>query len=637
MAEKRRLGHFAPYGLMVLLGLIEPLTHAWIVNLPPEGAVPTGLHTGDSGHHLVAMASFTNGFHSPFVTCLVESANSAGYFSVPIFLLYGVVGEIGRLSGFTPFLFLGIANGVGGALLLWSVYRFLRRIAPNDAALAFYLYALGGGLAGIVFLVTWTAGGVHASGFEAWFMRFAQYELIEGQYLSPVLLMPRLYYTLPMALGFAALTALIETDGCRCPGHLFFTCFLLLFVACINVRLAPLFWGAGAAYLLLGSRNDGRYRAWLGASTLIATAMGSAIAIGVMGQHPSYTANVSSVARECTLLLSLFYATIFFWPPLALGLRNGIGAQPRAMRSAMVALLTYLVTYAALYLGHHAWYGNWWRGGDIGAAMLASDWALLGLLPGALLGWKWIAREGSASPIHLHWIAAWFVVLLAVSISATGQGWLLQFAPQRCMVLLGVPMALLAAAGLRTMPKLGARVCLVFLIGGGVLSQTVAALYFQGPLGRAPGEGPFAYLHYEYMTEADARLLTQLPSGTVAVPPWSPIAFGEIVAHHGDYQVLGGPGAMNLGDQAFGPLQEAVNRFFNAETSETERWEFVSKWCVDFVYCPDTCPVDDVVLENLRHLPWLEVIAEEGRGVVFRVKGISGTAADWSGPSDFHR
>ena len=621
MAEWKRIGRFAPYGLMVLLGLIEPLTHAWIAHFPPEGAVPTGLHTGDSGHHLLAMASFANGFHSPFVTCLAESANGAGYFSVPIFLLYGVVGEIGRMTGLTPFMFLGIANGLGGALLLWSVYRFLRQIAPTDAALAFYLYALGGGLAGIVFLVTWLTGGVGAPGFEAWFMRFAQYELIEGQYLSPILLMPRLYYTLPMALGFAALTALVETDWCRCPGHLFFTCVLLFFVACVNVRVAPLFWGAGAAYLLLGSRNDGPYRAWLAGSTFGATALGSVIAIGIMGMHPSYTANVSSVARECTLLLPLLYTTIFFWPTLALGLRNGISAQPRAMRSVMMALIAYLVAYAALYLAHQAWYGNWWRGGDIGAAMLVSDWALLALLPGALLGWKWNPRECPTSPTYLRWIAAWFLVLLAVSMSATGQGWLLQFAPQRCMVLLGVPMALLAAAGLRMLPKMATRVCLVLAIGGGVLSQTVAALYFQGPLGRTPGEGPFAYLHYEYMTEADARLLAQLPSGTVAVPPWSPIAFGEGVAHHGNYQVLGGPGAMNLGDQPFGPFQESVNRFFSAEASEAERRDFATKWCVDFVYCPDTCPVDPAVLEQLRHLPWLAVVAEEGRGVVFRVKG----------------
>jgi hypothetical protein len=78
---------------------------------------------------------------------------------------------------------------------------------------------------------------------------------------------------------------------------------------------------------------------------------------------------------------------------------------------------------------------------------------------------------------------------------------------------------------------------------------------------------------------------------------------------------------MNLGEQPFGPLQESVNRFFSDAASDAERRDFLTKWCVNFVYCPDTCPVDPAVLEGLRRLPWLEVLAEEGRGVVFRVKG----------------
>lgn len=621
MSDASRLRSWGPYGLILLLGLIPPLTHGWIAWLSPAGAVPTGLYTGDSGHHLLAMESFANGFHSPFATCKAGSADDVAFFSVPIFLLYGVVGEFGRMLGIAPFFFLGIANGLGGALLLWSVYRFLRRIAPGDAVLAFCLYALGGGLAGIVFLASWLGGGLHAPGFEACFMRFAQYELIEGQYLSPLLLMPRLYYTLPMAMGFGALTALVETDRCRCPGHLFYTCFLMFVTACINVRVAPLFWGAGAAYLLLGSMNDRAYRAWLGCTTFAATALGGAIALWTMRFHPSYQANVSSVARECALLLPLLYATMFFWPPVIAGLRGAIAALPRAARCAMISLAGYLGLYGLIYLGHQAWFGNGWRGGDIQAAVLASDWALLALIPGGWLGWRMKASEHPKVPHHLRWISAWFLVLLAVSVSATGQGWLLQFAPQRCMVLLGVPMALLAAAGLRTMPKAASRIFLVLVMTCGLLSQAVAALYFQGPLGRTPGEGPFAYLHYEYMTEADAHLLAALPAGTVAVPPWSPIAFGEIVAHHGEHQVLGGPGAMNLGDQPFGPLQAAVNHFFGLGITDAERQAFVAEWCVDFVYCPDTCPVDGAVLEALRRLPWLEVVAEEGRGVVFRVKG----------------
>ena len=624
MYDRGRLARAAPYALMLLLGAIEPLTHASIQFYPPAGAAPTGLHTGDSGHHLAAMDSFGNGFTSPFVTCKAPGgASDFRYFAVPIFLLYGIVGEVGRMLGMPPFLFLGIVNGLGGALLLWCVYRFMRRIAPKEALPAFYLYAVGGGLGGAAFLASWLFGGLSDPGFEAWFYRFAEYELIEGQHLTPLLLMPRFYYTLPMALGFAALTAFVETDWRRCPGHLFFTSFLLFITACINLRLGPLFWGIGAAYLLLGSKNDARYRLWLAASTLAPVAAGSAVFLWLMRLHPSYQHNVSGITPSCMLLAPLLLATVFHWPPVLALLRHLAPGLSRPVRTAVLGMWGYVAVYALFYFGHQAWYGNWWRGGDMAAAVLASDWALPGVAPALVLAWRWQPRPASGAVLSpaLTWVLLWFTVLFVVSMLAVGQGWFLRFAPQRGMVLLGVPLALLAAAGLRCLPKWGGRACFVLIIAGGVLSQVVAALYYQGPLARTPGTGPFAYLHYEFMTEADGRLLAQLPPGTVAVPPWSPIAFGEVVARNGEHQVLGGPGAMNLGDQKLGPLQEAINHFFRADTDEVARQAFVREWCVDYVYCPDTCLIDPAVADQFRAIPWMPLVAEAGRGMVFAVTG----------------
>lgn len=623
MPEWGRLARWGPYALMIALAAIEPMTHCWIVAAPPAKSVPTGLHTGDSGHHLVAMASFSNGFASPFATCRAEDGGSGfRYFAAPIFLLYGIVGEIGRLLGISPFLWLGLVNGLGGFLLFWSVYRFLRHIAPNEAMPAFYLYALGGGLGGLVFLGAGLGGELDASGFEAWFHRFARYELIEGQHLSPILLMPRFYYTLPLALGFAALTALVETDRGRCPAHLVFTCFLLFTTTAINLRLGPLLWGVGAAYLLLGSPNERLYRLWLAVSTCGAVAAGAVVFLGLLQVHPSYADNVRGVTRECILLLPLLFATIWHWPAVKTALCRTLAVLPPLPRAIVVGLSGYLALYALLYLGHQAWYGNWWRGGDLQAAIWASDGAWVAIVPAAVVGWKWAPRRPVDTVVSpgMRWVSLWFVVLLALSVSAWGQGWFLQVSPQRGMVLLGVPLALLAASGLRTWPRPARMAGFALIIGSGVLSQAVAALYFQGHLGRTPGKGHFAYLHYAHMSEADARLLEALPSGTVAVPPWSPIAFGEIVAHHGDYTVLGGPGAMNLGDQPFGALQEDVNRFFDADTDDAMRRLFVEEWCVDYIYCPDTCPVEERVLQAFRDIAWLDPVANAGRGMVFKVR-----------------
>ncbi len=621
MSERRSWRAALPYGVMVLLALIEPLTHLWILHGAPPDSVPTGVHTGDSSHHLIAMESFATGFASPFATCKAEAGSrDFGYFAVPIFLLYALLGEFGRMAGIAPFLFLGLANGLGGFLLLWNVYRFLRRVAPREAALAFYLYALGGGLGGLVFLGAWVQGGLADPAFDAWFYRFAQYELIEGQYLAPALLMPRFYYTLPLALGFAALTALVETDRCRCPGHLFFTGFLLFITAILNLRLGPLFWALGVLYLGMGSKNEWAFRLKLMGATALPVIGGSAIFIALLWQHPSYRANVADITPNCVLLLPLLFGTLFHWPAVAVGgHRVGVGLSA-PMRRFVTVLGAYLLGYVVLYLGHQLWFGNVWAGGDMNAAVLASDGALVTLLPLYFLLRRPAATTGDAGPESPYrWILLWLVGILVVSLLALGQGWFLRFSPQRLMILMGVPLALMTAVGLQQMAPRWRWMWLVLLLGGGMLSNTVAALWFQGPLGHQPGKGPFAWLHYEYMDAADERLLRHLPPGTVAVPSWSPIAFGEILVHQGDYQVLGGPGAMNLGDQRLGPLQKAVNQFFSPEGTDATRQAFVTEWCVDYIYCPATCPVDAGVVADFVAADWLVPIATDGNGAVFLV------------------
>lgn len=621
MSERFRWKDALPYGVMVILALIEPLTHLWILHGAPPDSVPTGVHTGDSSHHLVAMESFATGFASPFATCKAEAGpRDFGYFSVPIFLLYGLLGEFGRMLGVAPFLFLGLANGLGGFLLLWNVYRFFQRVAPREATLAFYLYALAGGVGGLVFLGAWAQGAHRDPAFEVWFYRFAQYELIEGQHLAPALLMPRFYYTLPLALGFAALTALVETDRCRCPGHLFFTGFLLFVTAVLNLRLGPLFWALGGLYLAAGSKNEGAFRLKLMVATALPVVAGSAIFISLLWQHPSYGVNVADITPNCVLLLPLLFGTVFHWPAVAVAVGRVRAGMPAPILHCLTALGAYLLGYVTLYLGHQLWFGNIWAGGDMNAAVWASDGALVTLLPLYFLIRRCVGPPQGDLPESPHcWIALWFLGVLVVSLLALGQGWFLRFSPQRLMVLMGVPLALMTAVGLQQMKGGWRRVWLVLLLGGGVLSNTVAALWFQGPLGHEPGKGPFAWLHYEYMAKADAQLIRHLPPGTVAVPAWSPIAFGEVLVHQGDYQILGGPGAMNLGDQRLGPLQEAVNQFFSLEGTDATRQAFVTEWCVDYIYCPATCPVDGGVVAEFVAADWLVPIATDGNGAVFLV------------------
>jgi len=620
---------------LVILGLaaIEPLTHVWIRYFPPEGTVPTGMHIGDSAHHLLCMRSFLNGFHSPFASCKAPAgANSWHYFATPFFLLYGLMGAAGHALQVNEFLFLGILNGLGGALYLLTAYRLLREIAPKLAHTAFYCFALGGGLGGGLYVLTGLLGLHTHPDFQHGFERFAWYELIEGQHLSPALLMPRFYYTLPLALGLAALTALLQAERRRSTKHLVLAGCLAFLTAALNLRLGPMFWLVALLYLSAASPRPFRERLCLALTFGAPAALGGLMFWGVLQQHPSYGGNVARITQQAMRLIPFLSATLLFWIAAGRGVWAALPTLPRSFQFLAWTCAGYLGLYGLAYLGYQAYFGNWLYGGDTSAAIAASDPALLGALGGGIAGvaFRWRSSvsgrilsasnesTGTANT-SLGWVALWLLCFLAVALSAFGQGWFLRFSPQRFMVLLGLPLALLTADGLWRMRPALRRVLFTLIIGCGFVSLGVASLCFQGVLGRTPGQGPFAHLHYALMTENDAALLKQEPKGTTLVPMWSPIAFGEVLSLREGVNVLGGPGALNLGDQVFGPVEQAVNAFFSPDIGDDFRLDLLNKWCVDFVYCPDTCPVAEVLLDHFETVPWLTERLRAGKGRLFGV------------------
>ena len=609
--------------VIIALAAIEPLTHAWIYYATPDGAVPTGAHTGDSAHHILCMRSFENGLHSPFATTkAADGPHSFRYFAAPLFLLYGLVGEVGRLLHVHEFLFLGIANGLGVAFLLLMTYRFLRDVFPRLATHAFFLYALGGGLGGILFLITGLFGTHTSPAFDTMFQRFAWYELIEGPHLSPVLLMARLYYTLPLGLAVAALTALIQADRIRCAKKAAFSCLLLFAATFLNMRVGPMVWLVVLLYLLSAATGKRTQRVRLALAVSAAVFFGVAASWILLRAHPSYRENVVDVTVAVMRIIPFLSATIFLWIAVAPRILPTIQSLPAALRMFANAAVGYLSVYLILYALYQAYWGNWLVGGDTSAAIAVSDASLLGVPLAIYAAHLWRRKsnlEGSPPSPELQWTLLWMFLFLTMAVAALGHGTFLRFAPQRLMIFLGLPIAILAAEGLTHLPPLRRFALYTTIIACGITSTGVAALYFQGPLGRIPGQGPFAYLHYETMTENDASLLEQLPDGNIVVPPWSPIAFGEIVALQPGKQVLGGPGAMNLGDQNFGTLQRAVNTFFDPNTPDKVRRSFAHEWQIDYVYCPDTCPIQPETLAAFRATPWLKEAAWVGKGRIFLV------------------
>lgn len=363
-------------------------------------------------------------------------------------------------------------------------------------------------------------------------------------------------------------------------------------------------------------------RASFALALAVPVVIGGAAGAAVLHLHPSYTENVAAVTQGVMRLLPFLSVTVFFWIAAFPAIRAAIAALSPPYRTAALAAAGYLLAYLILFLGYQAYYGNWLRGGDSTAPIVISDPALVGAALGlfyGLLTWH-KARPAPPETDSPAWAVLWLLAFLTLALGAFGHGWFQRFTPQRFMILLGLPLAILAAHGLDAMRPALRRALYTAILACGIISILVASLFFQGSWGRTPGHGPFAYLHYNFMTQADADLLEHLTPGIIAVPMWSPIAFGEIISLRPGARVLGGPGAMNLGDQPFGQIEKAAKTFFSPDTPDVLRRSFARDWCVDYVYWPDTCPLDPRVLEELLATPWLELLAHAGHGAIFRVQ-----------------
>ena len=122
------------------------------------------------------------------------------------------------------------------------------------------------------------------------------------------------------------------------------------------------------------------------------------------------------------------------------------------------------------------------------------------------------------------------------------------------------------------------------------------------------------------MTHADARLLDQLPQARVLAPQ----EFSDVLALRVNTQVLGGTGSTDLSDQMSTVLQPGIDQLFAPSTDNNYRINFIQEWCIDYIYCPDTRPVDDSVRQQLKTIPNTTVVAEEKHGPLIAMKSAPG-------------
>lgn len=609
------------------LALIEPVTHLAYPHCAPEGCAWTGLHTVDTYAYMSAMRNCQDDFYSPYARCGSSAGDrDVSLYALPHHRLYGLLGGAGRALRIPEFQFLGIANGLALAFMLLAAYRLLKSVLPRHAQLAFLLFALGGGLGGVLYLLTAVLGLHDHPTFAKAFLRFFVYELNEGVRFQPYLFAERLYYTLPLGLGFFGLTCFIRAI----TRHALFwqaPAALLIFGASfLNMRLAPVFWGIGMLFLVCVPGGSVRGRVAAGASWSVGAAAGAFGAASMLAQNPELNASVFRSLSGAMWLLPFLYASALHWLVIPSALCRGLRSLPRFARIAGYSAAGFCSLYAALYLGYQfGWYGNWLYGGDTSAAIAVSDWALLGACAGAVLGAR--HRTENDAPANderaaLGWLAVWFLAFFAISVSANGGGWMLQFMPQRFMVALGLPLAVLAADGLlhiRVRRPGFTRGYTAAIITCGLVSIFVTWGIVYGPPGHASAQRQFSWTNYLYMSEADARLLDRIPQGVVLAPSLGDPLLGDVAVQRPGLRAVYGNGTMDFSREVMPDVRARVAEFFTPGTSEAMRRALIDDWCVDHVLCPDTTPVAPATITELRALPWLQEAAVEGEGVLFRV------------------
>ena len=627
--------------VVILLVAMEPVLHVWIACAPPDGMMPSGLHTLGTYVGLVSMKYCADGFYSPYASPDNPHGNRHhSFYPLPYHWMYGLLGVVARALGLSEFTFLGFAHGAGMALFLYAVHRLFRTVAPRVSGRAFVLFAAGGGLGGVLYLITGALGLHDHPLFPEYFQRYALYELVQGSRAAPHLLMAELYYTVPLGCCLLGLTGLaralqerrLERRYPRRPHRAMLPGMFLLGVGTlINLRVGLMVFAVGVLMVLSAPAGTTTWRMRLALVFSAPVCLAAGACLLALRANPYYVANMLLINRQAMWFSPFLSAAFFFCLLAPIPILRSLEHAPRWLRVAGFAAAGYILAFAVLYVGYQVYYGNFWRCLDYSPAVRLCDWALLGAIPGAALAWVGRPRRAPALPESAAddappWIAMWFLGSFALAFSAFGQGWLLRFSPDRIMVMLGPPMAVLAAYGLeglgRSRPRLAAGLQGT-IVACGITSILVAWLVFQGPLGVHSAQRQFPWTRYAFITTADGAMLNRLEPGRLLAPADTYPTFGDVAVLRKGVTTVFGEGTLDFSHQVVHQLMPKVKRFFSTRATEEERLRLLRDWAVDYVLCPDTTPVDPAALSQLRALPCLESFAEAGRGVLFRVdKGL---------------
>jgi hypothetical protein len=610
--------------IILILASIDPVMHEVNARFPPEATVATPSHTLDTIIYHTAMVHAFPPYNSPYALWNDPGGGQGlANYALTFHHLYAAIGWLGGQFGVAPLTSLGIANGLSVMLYLYFVWVFLCLAVPRLANVSFLLFAAGGGLGGLAYLAALATGFTEHPEFASYFQRYFYYELCEGPRAQPFLMVTRLYYTLGLAFGFAGLAAFIYHASGRPGRYLYAGAMLLVAASLINFRVGPMLLGVAILYTLdLRGVPCGR-KVYQGAVLCVGTATGCAAALALMRLNPEMVSGVTDSMRSALWLSPYASATFWYWLLLPPVLITSLRSSTPFLRIVLALVLGYIAAFLMLYGLYQAYYGNFWRTSEYSAAVQISDWALLATAPiGVFFLWRFKSSDPLPSALSApSWVACWWCGLFGLAVSAFGQGYWLRFAPDRFVVIMGVPLAILGASAICRLnlraPRLSRMVCAVFLVSG-VLSCAVTWLVTYGPWGYETLQRSYPWTRGAFVSVHDDRLLNGLGTGRVLAPSEGAPLMGDLAVLRGNSTVFG-VGTFNYTRSVGSGLRARVAEFFAPDTPESLREEYVRDWRAQFVLCPHDDSVAPETRTQLQQYPWLETIVVEGDGLLLRV------------------
>lgn len=604
--------------VIVLISTLQPAAHIVCKYFPPEGMVSTGLHIPDSALFIQSMRMFSNSFYSPYASVLSDAGpNSMQHYAIPHLWFYGLQGVVADLLRFDHFMFYGLVNGLASGLFAWTAYRLFRTVDTKAAGYAFVILILGGGLGGILWILTGLAGVHDAPRFEDYFWRFGIYELIEGAHLFPATYYARSYYTVSLAGCMGAMTVYLHAIEMRCPRHAVLAGIVLLPAAFLNARYGVFTLGIIAMAALQPRDVPAAMRWRYAAITAVAGIIGAMLSRALMKTSPHIIQNHLDIGNMHMHFSPFIVSLILVAPAAAYGIWINRRTGSVIFRALIGAGLGYLAAYTVLFIGYQLWMGNILIARDTAVAITISDWALIGGIAGAIvaLARKTTHPDASSrgtskasdmaiSPLHARSTpCAWVVVCLlgftCLAISAFGQGWFLKFGPQRLTPLIYIFMCLIAGMALARVAE--SRPAMVQRYLGvvatcGVMSVLVSIFVFQSSIGWRGHDAPFAATHVSAMREEDRQMIDDLEEKRIIAA--GPIA--DVIALQRGLPVFHGIASFNMSDQRFIATRALQEMFFNPDTSSEARHAIVDTFGIERIVCSATWPAADETIAALE-------------------------------------